>query len=453
MGNFLISLAGAHRVLLDQVPTERVRFQSLGWALLITAGIAAISMWFALTSALGLNSFLAFPMAVLWGLIILGIDRWLVTSMPLASPGRWAVAVPRLLLSLLLGTLISTPFVLRIFQSEINAQITVIQSQRANTFLQEAQHSQSAMAVTRLNSEVTNLQNVISSGGAAPINPASDPDVKALTTQRTQAVSLQQTYYAQWQCQLYGGSGCTVPKGNGPLAQAAHATYVNETQQVNSLNQQILNRESALEAASTKSRSTRLAQARSDLPSVQAQLMAAKQRQQGLLANFAAANASDTGLLIRLQALGQLAGSDAALNAARFLLFLLFLVIECLPVTVKLLQRPGTYERVLDEAAASELREARRAYRLRPRSASVEARLAAELPGTPAARQLALRDIWRIPDPAHGAEPAATEPVPSGETETDALLMDMALRQMPDSRSVIINGSSGIELRYGDDDL
>ena len=46
--------------------------------------------------------------------------------------GRWLTdvdsqtAIPRLVLALLLGSIISTPIVLRIFQSGINGQITVI---------------------------------------------------------------------------------------------------------------------------------------------------------------------------------------------------------------------------------------------------------------------------------------------------------------------------------------
>ena len=48
---------------------------------------------------------------------------------------------------------------------------------------------------------------------------------------------------------------------------------------------------------------------------------------------------------------------------ARFLIFLLFLVIECLPVTVKLVQRPGNYELALEMAAEAELKRAARDIR------------------------------------------------------------------------------------------
>ena len=142
MRKILFAVAGARPEILEKCPTERVRFESLGCAILITSVMATISMWFALYSAMGVNLIIALLGALVWGLIILGIDRWLVTSLPASGGRRLRMALPRLVLALLLGTLISTPIVLRIFQSEINAQITVIKQQRASAFLTQQQNSQ-----------------------------------------------------------------------------------------------------------------------------------------------------------------------------------------------------------------------------------------------------------------------------------------------------------------------
>ena len=78
----VLALSGADEEILRYVPSERTRFESLGWAILITSFMAMISMWFALSSALSVNGILAIPVAVFWGLVIMGIDRWLITSMP-----------------------------------------------------------------------------------------------------------------------------------------------------------------------------------------------------------------------------------------------------------------------------------------------------------------------------------------------------------------------------------
>lgn len=361
MGKFLIALSGARPEILARCPTERVKFQSLGWAILITSAMATVSMWFALTSVMGFNAVLAFPVAVIWGLIIMGIDRWLVTSMPIDGSRKWAMAIPRVVLALLLGSLISTPIVLRIFQSEINNQISVIKEERAAAFLSSQQRSSVSAQVTNWTNTVNNLNGVIDSRGSKPINPASDPVVQGLTKQRTAELALQQKYYQQWQCQLYGG--CGAPKGNGVLAQASQTNYEQAKQQVGNLGAQIQSRENQLSATDAASQQARLQQAESQLPAARAQLTAAIAREDALQGNFDSTNENTNGLLIRLQALNELSGGDFTLNAARFLLFLLFLVIECLPVTVKLLQRPGNYEKILAAAAKRELNAARRAVR------------------------------------------------------------------------------------------
>ena len=78
------------------------------------------------------------------------------------------------------------------------------------------------------------------------------------------------------------------------------------------------------------------------------QLRTAQAQLNGLLENFRAQNSTNNGLLIRLEALDRLTSNDPAVNSARLPLFLLFLVIECLPVTVKLMQQPPkVYEKIL----------------------------------------------------------------------------------------------------------
>ena len=182
---FVLALSGAHAQTLDLVPTERARFESLGWAILITSCMAAISMWFALASAVGINGILAIPVALFWGLVIMGIDRWLVNSIPLDENRKWAIAVPRVLLAILLGTLISTPLVLRVFESEINAQIAKMQENNYNTYLQTQKNSQLTKQITTYSTELQYLNTEINSHGASTGNTAADPELVAYNKQLT----------------------------------------------------------------------------------------------------------------------------------------------------------------------------------------------------------------------------------------------------------------------------
>lgn len=381
MGKFLIALSGARAEVLAQCPTERTKFQSLGWAILITSVMAVISMWFALTSVMGFNPVLMFPVAVIWGLIIMGIDRWLIVSMPATGSRRLAMALPRLLLALLLGSIISTPIVLRIFQSEINNQISVIKENREAGFLASQQRSQIAARVTTWSKAVDNLQRVINSRGEQAINPASDPVIQNLTRQLNDERASASRDYRAWQCQLYGG--CGAPKGSGPLAAASKARYQRDESQVSLLTSEIQAREKQLQDTSAASQQSRLQQAQNALPNARAQLMAAQAEENSLTNSFQTTNNATNGLLIRLQALDQISAGNATLNMARFLLFLLFLVIECLPVTVKLLQRPGNYEKVFAAMARRELNNAHKA--LREDRVLDETRENAGFPGVPGA--------------------------------------------------------------------
>lgn len=353
ISRFPIALSGADAEILDLVPDERVKFASRGWAMLITSGMAAVSMWFALTTAIGVNSILAAPVALLWGLMILGIDRWLVASMPVSSTLRMlAAAAPRLVLALLLGAVISTPMVLRTFQQEINTEIPVIRQQQLSEFLANPQHSQLNRQVSTLQSQVDNLVRVIDSHGQVPVNPATDPLTQSLITQRTREIALQQKYYLKWECEIAGsgGQGCSRSSGlagDGPLAHAAEESYENAVAQVKKLNNEIQYRETQLTATDAASANDRFVQAQTALPDAQAQLMAARDQLNTLLDSFNAQNRADNGMLVRLEALDRLSANDSALRLAQLTLFLLFLVIECLPVTVKLLQRPGLYENIL----------------------------------------------------------------------------------------------------------
>lgn len=375
-----LALSGGNEEVLALVPSERARFESLGWAILITSGVAAVSMWFALASAVGINGVLAFPIALAWGLVIMGIDRWLVVTMPAEGRRKFAIAVPRLALALLLGTLISTPLVLRIFQSEINAQIAKMQEQSYNTFLQQQQASDVARQVGRYSSELQYLDNVIATRGATTADTASDPELRgyneqltALNTELTHWTSLKSQYYNDYICQLYGGPTCP-KKGYGPAAKDSQQNYDAASREVSTLqgriNQvqgEIQRRDAQLTSTSKAAEQARYQQALAQQPIVKNEYDTALQRQNELQASFFASNQASHGILIRLEALSQLSRGNLTVATARFLLFLLFLVIECLPVTVKLLQEPGLYEEALKHAREGEHRDASKFFSVRTR--------------------------------------------------------------------------------------
>jgi Domain of unknown function (DUF4407) len=93
-----------------------------------------------------------------------------------------------------------------------------------------------------------------------------------------------------------------------------------------------------------------VANATHDLPAALVKLHTDEAEQANLEASFNKQNAVNAGLLLRLQALDQAAAGSSTLEAARWLLFLFFTAIECLPILVKVLLNLGpenTYEQAL----------------------------------------------------------------------------------------------------------
>ncbi|NDU75237.1 DUF4407 domain-containing protein [Actinomadura sp. DSM 109109] len=359
MREILITLSGARASVLAQCETERGKFEGIGGAVLTTSVLATVSMWFALTTAIGLNPFAAAPLALLWGLAILSLDRWLVATIPSTGGRRWKLALPRVAMAVLLGFVISTPLVLQIFRAEIDAQIVEIKQRRADDFALEQKRGAIGAEVARDRGSVAALQQIIASQGDVPPDPAADVRIRALTQQRDDQQKLMQSHYQQWQCQLYGGPQCP-KRGDGPLAAASETAYRNAKKRVDDLNGQIEARKRELTATGEAARRTRLEQAQADLPAAKQRLAADERRQADLQRSFDAQNGNTDGLLIRLQALDEVSGKDVVLNVARVLLFLLFLLIECLPVAVKLLQRTSNYDEILRLEAKQELQQARK---------------------------------------------------------------------------------------------
>ncbi len=350
MGRFLIWLSGARRQILDECPTERPKYIGIGASILITATMAAVSLAFALVTALRVELWLAMPFAIAWGLAILSLDRLFVVS--LSREGRWPArvlrATPRVLLALLLGFVISTPFVLQIFRPEIEHEITILHTQAENAYLVGAKNSQLQQEINRYRSQVDKLTAAAGGGGPVIGGPQS-AQLQSTLNQLNQAKTATDNDYNQWQCQLYGSAGGQTcrPAGNGPLATADQSRYEYDVAQVAQLasTAKLERNQLGQSIAGTQAKAKEL------LPAAQKALQAAEAEQARELSTFTTQNENNGGLLIRLQALDAVTSHDSILNAARWLLFLLFVVIDCMPVMIKVMLNLGpenNYDRLLE---------------------------------------------------------------------------------------------------------
>jgi len=342
-GSFIIWLSGAQPDILRKSPADYPRYFGMGIVVLITAGIATLSMTFALHTALKVAVGVAVGFALLWGLAVMNIDRWLVVSLQ-RQEGKLAyisIVTIRLALGLLFGLVISTPFVLQIFAPEIGKQITIIQRNSANTYFAQLKTNPLTQRIAADQSKVNGLENTIRTRGGAGPNPYQDPAVVRLIGLKNQANRHARSDFAKWQCQLYGIPKGQCKPGQGPLARATHQRYLSDVAQAQQDNQRTVQLVKSLQNKNAGGAKSSLSEAQKSLPPALAQLQQDKQEQAKLTDSFKNQNASNAGLLLRLKALSQATAGNTQLNTARWLLLALFTVIEWLPVIVKTLLNLG----------------------------------------------------------------------------------------------------------------
>ncbi|MBR5237562.1 MAG: DUF4407 domain-containing protein [Paludibacteraceae bacterium] len=119
--------SGANRHILRQCPTEYSKYFGIGGTIFFTAAMAMLSGGYAFYTIFDSIN-LAIIFGVFWGLLIFNLDRFIVNTMysdgkHTISWGEFVAGLPRLVIALFLGVVISTPLEMKIFEDRIESQI------------------------------------------------------------------------------------------------------------------------------------------------------------------------------------------------------------------------------------------------------------------------------------------------------------------------------------------
>ena len=127
INEFLWLCAGVNKKQIRQCPTEYAKYAGQGGLILFTGLMAGLSGGYAFYTIF--NSIpLAFCFGIFWGLLIFNLDRFIVNTM--YSDGKHTISgyellagLPRIIIAIFLGIVISTPLELKIFEDRIESQI------------------------------------------------------------------------------------------------------------------------------------------------------------------------------------------------------------------------------------------------------------------------------------------------------------------------------------------
>ncbi len=141
LNEFLWLCAGVNRKILLQCPPDWAKYAGQGGLILFTALMAMLSGGYAFFTIFG-DVALAIGFGVFWGLLIFNLDRFIVNTM--YSDGKYTISwgeffagLPRIIIAIFIGIVISTPLEMKIFEDQIETQMVMNNIEKANIAMEQ----------------------------------------------------------------------------------------------------------------------------------------------------------------------------------------------------------------------------------------------------------------------------------------------------------------------------
>jgi hypothetical protein len=299
INHFLWLCAGANRSIIYRCPTEGSKYVGIGATILFTGILAGLASGYALYTIFE-SLYYSIGFGILWGLMIFNLDRYIISSMRKTDQkhGELKMALPRIALALIIATVISKPLELKMFEKEINTELTVMQL--AITEQQENKvRFKHQSKIATLNSEIKLLKN----------------EIGIAKSHRDELTNL-----ARQEADGTGGSG---KRNAGPIYQ------------IKKQNADLAGKELSITTNTNH-------------PLIQSKIKEIDQIKSTIsqeVDNLGAVTYN--GLAARMEALSNLKSKSNAIAMADWFIFLLFICLELSPIFVKLMSGKGPYDEML----------------------------------------------------------------------------------------------------------
>ncbi len=128
---FFLFCSGANLSVLNRTPTEVNKYVGIGATIFFTGLFAFVAGAYAIFTVFN-SYFLALIFGLLWGLMIFNLDRYIVST--IKKKGNFFRdafhAMPRIALAVLIAMVIAKPLELKIFDSEIQSELVLMQQEQ-----------------------------------------------------------------------------------------------------------------------------------------------------------------------------------------------------------------------------------------------------------------------------------------------------------------------------------
>lgn len=301
---FILFCSGVALQLLRRCPTETSKYTSIGASVLFTAIFASAAAGYAL-SVIFDSIWITLCFSILWGGMIFNLDRFIVSSMRKNGLMRndFMIALPRFVMAIVIAMVVSKPLELKLFEKEINRKLDEKRTKEA--LLAKTSIASSFPEIRELDEKILAFKNEVKNKEAFrdQLQREYDEERFGKKTNKTTGIA---------------GIGTNAKKKEIQLDEAQKELI--KTAEYNRI--KIDELEKQLGILSTQKANEFL-------------------KQKPRIDNY-------DGLAARIDALSVLTKESSAMDLVNTFIVFLFIVIETMPILVKLMTQRGPYDELLE---------------------------------------------------------------------------------------------------------
>lgn len=351
--SFLIRCSGANPDILKKCPIHESMIKAgIGGIILGTSALAFLSGGYGLYMVFK-APWVACGFGLLWALIIFNIDRYVIMTMKSgAFWTRFQSCLPRLLLGMVIGLVISEPLKLELFRSEIEEELDSGLREKTAQVAADFDRQVTLLKNSRKASDLERQRGREAADRSFMEGRASlDAEIARLEQEKADRDAVKQSRYELYLGECAGRAGTGI-RGEGPECRRTRKAYedaAKEYDQTIALNDIKITNLKAQVADLDNRRLEEISKVESEWRDGQKRLdeneKAIRQKRQVSLDQLE--RIFSDGFLARFIALRDLVKRHHELWAMDLMVSLLFILIEVAPVMAKMMQPEGPYDYVL----------------------------------------------------------------------------------------------------------
>ena len=352
---FLVFASGARPEILAQCPNDEATYVGLGGTVVATSFLGGIAMFFSMYQAMQMDLFPSFLGGFIWSSIIFNLDRWLIVSQKRTASRRkqWLQVIPRVLVALLIGFVISEPLLHQMFKPKLDQEIKEIRSSGYDAFVQRINSGAEALKIEENEAKIA--ANATASSGDTALETRLTDEIKSLEAATKAAYDKFSGLDLEVTKEVEGlapngmtgcGPSCVVKSQSRDQARDEWASIRDtNSPRISDLQRQL----DESRARSVGERQQRIAEVQADTESRIRENADLQESIKAQIEDYR--SASDIGLLDYIDALGSLSSKNTSIFWARWLICALFILMDIIPVigkTLMLTSDKRTYEKACD---------------------------------------------------------------------------------------------------------